>query len=82
MRISCGRQDKRVLLLDDAVASGGTLRVAASFCHECGASSVHGLGLKIIGGYWEPPTTNGAPPPSRRRARELKLPAFTPWGTF
>ena len=68
---------RRVLLLDDALASGGTLRAARAFCLEAGVSSVSGVALKVIGGYWDPQDDGHRPP-----AKELRLPAFTPWGTF
>ena len=76
---------KRVLILDDALASGGTLRAAYTFCMRAGAASAHGVALKIIGGYFSeedfrsPSVRRG---PRRHAARELRLPSFTPWGTF
>ena len=69
---------KRVLILDDALASGGTLRAAKAFCVEAGACSVHGVALKIIRGYWDAADETG----KRAPAKELRLPIFTPWGTF
>ena len=68
---------KRVLILDDALASGGTLRAARAFCVAAGAADVQGVGLKIIRGYWDPHDER-----RRIKAAELRLPSFTPWGTF
>ena len=70
---------RRILLVDDALASGGTLRAAHRYCQEAGAASVHGVALRIIGGYWEP---EGGGMGGRVQARELRIPSFTPWGTF
>ena len=69
-------QGRTVLVLDDASASGGTLRAAHDFCVECGAAKVHCVALKVIGGYWQRHS------PERLPAEKLALPAFTPWGTF
>ena len=68
---------KRVLLIDDALASGGTLKAACAFCRAAGALSVHGVALKVIGGYWDAENEH-----RRHPAKELRLPQFTPWGTF
>jgi hypoxanthine phosphoribosyltransferase len=69
-------EGKRVLIVDDASASGGTLKAAHAHCVGAGATEVHGVALKVISGYWRP--DKGI----RRPAVALKLPAFTPWGTF
>lgn len=68
---------KRVLIIDDALASGGTLRTARDYCVASGAREVHGVGLKVLGGYW-----SASDEGERPKARELRLPSFTPWGTF
>ena len=77
---------KRVLLLDDALASGGTLRAAYRYCEACGAAEVHGVALKVIGKYWEPPVGKGKEKEKEKRggvlATKLRIPIFTPWGTF
>ena len=69
---------QRVLIIDDALASGGTLRAAHRFCVDAGAASVHGVALKIIRGYWDPEGDDQRRP----RAKELRIPCFVPWGTF
>lgn len=68
---------KRVLILDDALASGGTLRAARKWCLEAGATEVHGVALKILRGYWHADDDS-----KRTKAVELQLPIFVPWGTF
>ena len=76
---------KRVLIVDDALASGGTMRAVHSFCARAGATSVDAVALKIIGGYVGAEdflSARGKRGPRRHAARELHLPTFTPWGTF
>jgi adenine/guanine phosphoribosyltransferase-like PRPP-binding protein len=68
---------KRILILDDALASGGTLRAAHRFCVESGAKEVHAVALKVLNGYWSP-----EPGAQRVPAKKLCLPSFVPWGTF
>ena len=68
---------KRVLILDDALASGGTLRAAKAFGVAAAAREVEGVALKVIGGYWDARDERHRP-----KAKELRLPSFTPWGTF
>ena len=67
---------RTVLVLDDASASGGTLRAAHEYCEAAGAKEVHCVALKVLHGYWH------ARDGRRRPAAPLNLPAFTPWGTF
>ena len=57
---------KRVLMVDDACASGGTLRAAARHCLAMGALEAHGLGL-LDGGTFRQQGT---------------VACITPWGTL
>ncbi len=67
---------KRVLIVDDASVSGGTLEAAHAHCVAAGAVEARCVALKCIGGYWSPTSSR------RPKALPLKLPSFTPWGTF
>ena len=79
-------EGKRVLIVDDASASGGTLKTAWSWAMEAGAAEAHGVALKVISGYWSPHAGDGVAINGKRLLRKpavpLDLPTFTPWGTF
>lgn len=67
---------KTVLVVDDASASGGTFEAAHRFCVGAGAARVKGVALKVLH-LWDPDA-----PGRQLPAKKLRVPCFTPWGTF
>uniref|UniRef100_A0A7S1MCS6 Phosphatidic acid phosphatase type 2/haloperoxidase domain-containing protein n=1 Tax=Alexandrium catenella TaxID=2925 RepID=A0A7S1MCS6_ALECA len=69
-------EGKVVLMVDDAVGTGGTFRTAYKFCMQAGARDAKGVALDCIspGGHvWDP----NLPRPV---AQTLEVPCFVPWG--
>lgn len=65
---------KRVLMVDDCAMTGGTLRAAAEYCMNAGATNVQGIVLSTDM-LWTPRKTT-----TRKPKRSSS--AFTPWGTY